>query len=386
MVSDFFDIPYGGSTISTKRFADRLIKRGNKVVILTTKPSMIKKDVERRGNLIIYRFPSFPVPFTKKKNYFCYPVLPQKIQKIFKKERIDIIHICLVPSILSLECMFMARFMGLPIVATHHVLAESFSMNLPLVPKKTFNTFFYKMVNEYYNHFNLVIGPCRYTKKILKQYGLKTKAIVISNGINLSEFNPKMESKKFLQAFNLKDEDPKILFIGRLSKEKGVEFLIDAFVHVLKRIPDAKLIIVGTGFLENKIKQEVNEMNLRKNIIITGFISDKMLKEIYASSNVFVLPSSAEFQPLVLLEAIAMGLPVIGTKITGIPELVINNFNGFTFEHKNSKDLVNKIIKILTDKNLQKKFSRNSLILSKKHDIKKSIDKLEKVYLKLINS
>jgi len=380
MVSDLFDTSFGGVSRVIKRTSEKLVEKGNKVTIITSNYGNRRK-LEKQNGFNVYRFPSVGIPRSEGEYTLAFPFF-KKIYEIFRKENIEIVH-CHTPSPLALSCISAAEKMNIPKVGTHHLLAETFSLNT-LLRSKTLETLFYEILNRFYNRLDLVTGPSCYAIKILQKHGLKVKSEVVSNGIDLANFSPSSEYKSFLRKFNLDKESKKILFVGRLMKEKGLDILFQAYQLVNERIPNTRLILVGKGYLRKELEKLAEKLGVDDKVIFTGFISDELLKQAYSASDIFVLPSRAETQSLVLLEASAMGLPLVGAKITAIPELVKDGWNGYTFEPENHEDLAQKIIKILSNGKLMEKFSKNSLKLAEKHDLNKSVNRLEELYRSLL--
>jgi 1,2-diacylglycerol 3-alpha-glucosyltransferase len=381
IVSDLFDSSYGGVPVVVNRFIDRFIERGHNVTIVTSK-CRSRETVEKRENLTVYRFPSFTLPKSEGEYAFSFPSFHSfhRIRQIYETEGIDVLH-CHIPSFLSLACVLEARKKGLPSIATNHLLSETFSRNLFFDSTK-FNKFFYKIVNSFYNLVDLVLCPSIYGLRTLRRYGLKPNALVVSNGIELGKFNPNVNHEQFDREFGLKEENKKILYVGRLMEEKGLDVLLNAYNIVETKVPDTNLVIVGKGHLQQNLEDQASKLGL-KNVIFTGFVSDSLLKQAYASSDLFVLPSYAEIQPLVLLEAMSMGLPAIGTSVGGIPEMILDGRNGYVLKPGDHEGLAERIITILKNDALRKEFSRNSLLIARRHDIEKSTDKLESLYSKL---
>ena len=129
------------------------------------------------------------------------------------------------------------------------------------------------------------------------------------------------------------------MFFGRISEEKGINTLIDA----IKNIPDMTLKIAGTGPLYNSL----SHLNI-PNVELLGFKQGKELEDLVQNAMYVIVSSECyENNPLSIIEAMAMGIPVIGSNIGGIPELINNEKNGFLFETKNAHDLESKIQKAL---------------------------------------
>jgi glycosyltransferase involved in cell wall biosynthesis len=379
-VSDLFDSSYGGVPVVVRRFIEAFTERGHKVTIVTSK-GRSREAVEKRENLTVYRFPSLTLPKSEGEYALSFPSF-HRIRRIYEREGIDVLH-CHIPSLLSLACVLEARKKGVPSIATNHLLSETFSRNLFFDSTK-FNNFFYKIVNSFYNLVDLVLCPSIYGLKTLRKYGLKPRALVLSNGIELSKFNPSLDHEQFDREFGLNEENKKVLYVGRLMEEKGLDVLLRAYSIVEAKMPDTNLIIVGKGHLRASLEDQASKLGL-ENVIFTGFVSDSLLKQAYASSDLFVLPSYAEIQPLVLLEALAMGLPAIGTNVGGVPEMIIEGQNGYVLEPGDHEGLAERTIRILNDDKLREEFSRNSLRMARSHDIDKSADKLERLYSKLVS-
>ncbi len=380
-VSDLFDTDFGGIPRAIKTHIKMLLRRHHKITVITSKYNK-KKSFEKKKNFDVYRFYSVTLPRSQKEYSFSIPKI-KKIFNIFKKEKIDIVHFHTV-SPLSLACLFVAKKLNISTLTTSNLDSETFFSNIGLNNNES-KIVFYKLLNKFYNRLDLVIVPSSYKANLIKKFGLKKRPIIISNGINTSEFNPNLDYKPFLRKFKLNTNNKKILFVGRLMKEKGLHVLIKAFSIVNSKFPNTELVIMGKGYIRKELETHVKKLKL-KNVIFTGFFSSDYLKQAYASSDVFVLPSYVESQGLVLLEAATMGLPLIGANTTAIPELVINGWNGYTFEPGNHEDLANKIIQTISNEKMMKKFSKNSKKLAKEHDMEKTIDKYEEIYKNLLQN
>ena len=158
-----------------------------------------------------------------------------------------------------------------------------------------------------------------------------------------------------------------VLFVGRLAEKKGVTYLINAMKNI-----DALLIIVGDGPLKQQLEEQASQM--KNKIKFLGAKTHEELKTIYASSDIFVAPSitakdgDKEGFGLVFLEAMASGLPVIGSNSGGIPSIVKDGENGFLVEEKDVKDLQEKIEILIRNPDLYDRFSHNAIVTAKGYD------------------
>lgn len=158
------------------------------------------------------------------------------------------------------------------------------------------------------------------------------------------------------------ESDHTILFVGRLVEWKGVDTLIRAMMNVLKSFPDATLTIVGEGLIFEQLQNLVDVNGLSNSIFFTGRVNDEDLGKLYERSSVFVLPSQTyqglvmEGLGVVLLEAMARGVPVIGSNIGGIPDIITHGENGFLVPEQNPAMLAEKIVALLSDAMLSERF------------------------------
>lgn len=145
--------------------------------------------------------------------------------------------------------------------------------------------------------------------------GVKEKKIkVIYNGVNLDKFTPSLKSNS--------SPKPYLLFIGNLKKEKGVMELLHAFKIISKTHPTLSLRYIGGGAMLNELKETAESLSIRNKVVFEGVLSHDMLPLIIANATLLALPSYSEGVPNVILESMACGVPVVATKVGGIPEVV----------------------------------------------------------------
>lgn len=142
----------------------------------------------------------------------------------------------------------------------------------------------------------------------------------------------------------------RILFVGRLVRQKGVTFLLAALAQLRAAHPklDVQCDIVGDGPLKRSLQQQAQDMGIAEAVTFPGWVDKEILREYYQRAAVFVLPSYEEGMPNVVLEAMACGLPVIGTRVAGTEELVRHGENGFLCAAPNDTNLLVYLDKILT--------------------------------------
>lgn len=190
-----------------------------------------------------------------------------------------------------------------------------------------------------------------------KKMGAKCPVEVVPNGVGSVISNQESVIR------NTKEKV--IITVSRLEKKNGVDIVIRALGEMRKQYRDIqlKLWIVGGGGLENKLRMLVKELNLEENVIFFGHVSPDEVYRYLLKADIFVRPSRSEGLGNAFLEAMAMGLPVIGTPVGGIPDFLKDGKIGLFCKVDDPGDLAEKITKLIHDENLYKKLSKNGKML-----------------------
>jgi glycosyltransferase involved in cell wall biosynthesis len=380
--TDTFLPTVDGVVSATLNLSKGLADRGHKVYIIAPKSG--KKEVFSYKNIIVKRVSSVKAFFYK--DYSFTSIFNLEIFNYLKKEKIDLIHFQ-TPISLGMEAILISKLLKVPLVGTFH----TFFMDPQYLEHIKVNNRFVQGVSWtyarfYYNQCDLITCPSESTRKELLSHDFNQPLEVISNGIDFGIFkNPdwKKVRKKFLKKMNYL-----LLFVGRIAHGKNINYLLDCFKLVVKKVPDAVLLIVGDGPQMDEVKQKIKKLNLEKNIIFTGKIphEDLVKSSIYKACDLFVTASTTENQPMTVLEAQVNGLPCVGISERGVKDLVKNGYNGFLARDGNKKEFADKIVKILLDKKLRKKMRENTIKEIEKHKLSKVISVWEKEYSKLIKN
>lgn len=176
-----------------------------------------------------------------------------------------------------------------------------------------------------------------------------------------------------------------ILFVGCLTKDKGVNYLIECMTEVWKRYRNARLIIVGDGPMKEELITRSEEISSLGNIEFKGQIKHEDIPYLMDGADLFVLPSirttdSIEGTPTVLIEAMAAGLPIVASSVGGIPEMIKNRENGLLVGEKKSLDLAEKICQILANPELRSLCGNNNKAECKRYDWDLVIEKIFNAY------
>lgn len=297
---------------------------------------------------------------------------------IVKKYDVDIIHAhSVIPT--GLVGVIVAKIVRKPVFITAHGMDITNFEN---------HYFFKKLLVFSLINCNKAIAVSEYLAKIIRSLGTNPKNIaILRNAVNINIFRP-LKNKSLRKYYKIKDEDKLILFVGYLDSFKGIFELVNAFFEIVKYNKNLKLMIVGTGPKENDLKILTKKLVIEKFVLFTGKISAAEIHKYFQSADIFVLPSytDAGGPPLVVIEAMASGLPVIGTNVGGIPEGIKDGINGFIIPPKNVDELTKKLDILVDNKELRQKFGIKSLeTVDDEFNIDKKIDELVKLYHNELN-
>ncbi len=376
MICDPIGSNKSGIVVSTLRFAKILKDRGHNVIFIAARSKEHKGHSYHNG-IKAYRFRSIPIPKSGGWN-LAFPTV-KELKKIFKEENINIVHIIL-PMSASIVAIKAARSLNIKMVAHSHSQPENLFTDVPKFIQPILNNAWNSYLAWTYDKTESLIYPSEMAHTLLEKLSRKNQTShIISNGIDTNEFKP-MPIGDFYKRFNIPEDTTKLLFVGRLFPEKSVDTLIKAAPHIIQKHPHTHIMIVGDGHLRQKLEKLSSDLDVKKSITFLGLVSenDKILA--YNASDIFVLPSLAELEGMVVLEAKACGKPIIIADSKMSASRFFVDGNGFLFETKNHIDLAKKTILLIADADLREKMGKVSLEKSKNYDIHRSVDKLEEVY------
>jgi glycosyltransferase involved in cell wall biosynthesis len=224
-----------------------------------------------------------------------------------------------------------------------------------------------------YNRADLVLTPSRILKRILKKNGVKSEVEVLSNGIEFERFEKKSD-------YSIQN---KLIHVGRLGHEKHLEVVIRALKIALKTNDRIILDVIGEGPARKPMQRLAKQLKLSNHVRFLGFKKREDLVKFYCQYDAFVTASTIETQGIVILEAMAAGLPIIGVKKLAVPEVVKDSSNGYLSRPFNEKEMAKNILLLLSDEGQLEKFGKKSLSIAKSHEIVKCKEKLENYYYKI---
>jgi len=383
--SESFAPNISGVATATELLAKSLSKQGHKVFVFA--PSKSTKTYEDKSfkEFRVIRFRSMPNPFRRG---FRVGLLPGKdISRYFETIKPDLVHLQ-DPNSISTGLLKSATKNNVPIVITNHFSLEyviSYVKYLRPIHKQL-KMFLRHHLSSFYNKCDYVTCPTETVKKDLLSWGVKVPIVAISNGVDLDKFFVYLNVADVLKKYHI-PQNPTVLYVGRVDKDKKIEVLIDVIPKVLKEV-NAHFVIIGSGDEVLRMKKKTQKLQVDYAISWVGWLdkNSEDFVQLYQDAKVFAIPSTIETQSIVTMEAMAAGLPIVGANAGALPELIIDGKNGYLARPDDVDDFAKKIIKILKDNNLQKNMSKKSLELVSKHQISTSINKIMKIYEEILKT
>lgn len=247
------------------------------------------------------------------------------------------------------------------VIHTHHRMAAFYVELLGLYKHCTFintshNTFNNrKLLTRYsYHHAHLIACGEMVKKNLTDVFGL-SDVTVIHNAVE--EFRVPVTVDKDLK--QLSDDGFTLIGnIGRLTEQKGMKYFIDAAPRVLNKHPKTKFLIIGSGELEEVLKQQVKSLNLQDSVLFLGFRHD--IQNLISQLDFIVLSSLWEGLPLTPIEAFSVGKTVIGTAVDGTVEIIENGKNGFLISPRSSLEIAERSLQIIENDELKDFLEKNA--------------------------
>jgi glycosyltransferase involved in cell wall biosynthesis len=229
----------------------------------------------------------------------------------------DLVHIQ-TPFIAHYAGVRCARRAGVPCVATYHTFFEEYLHHyLPMMPRPVSRFLARSFTRSQCAAVQALIAPSEPLRAVLEDYGVRTPIHVLPTGLAPDRFRSG-DGRAFRAAAGIDAGRPLVTYIGRVAHEKNIGFLLQMFGEVLKSVPDALLVIAGEGPARETLRSEVATRGLTAHVHFAGYLErDGALLDCYAAADVFVFASRTETQGLVLLEAMAQGVPVVSTAELG---------------------------------------------------------------------
>jgi len=361
----------GGVETIVRNVSTELARRGYEVHVVTsnldvtTQKPVTNLGVEEREGVVVHKLK--PSSFR-----IGYAHILEGVKEAIAKIKPDIVHAHnLHPHIFQLARW--RKDLGCRLVAELHYP----EVNLDFVVQRLLMKPVMYLLKKVSNQIDSFIAHTKLEKSWLEKYGVEGSKIRVVFTPYISD-----ELLKYVSRSRSNDE---VLFVGRLVFKKGVHILIKAFHKVLNDVPNVKLVIAGPEDSKygRHLRELVRSLELEKAVSFLGPVDETKKIELMASTAVFSLPTLADYHPIVLLEAQALGTPVISTRVGAIPEIVIDGETGLLVKPGDVDRLAEAIETILMNEMLRERMSQKAREWAKNFVLDRVATELERIYKSL---
>lgn len=334
------------------------------------------KELELGDNIKIKRLISLPAKFAGMQSRLAVP-LPLK--SLFKEFKPDVIHTQLFFGV-GLIAWRMAKNFNIPLIGTNHTAISEFA-KLPYLKIEIVKKASLKYAVWYYSQCDFVTAPSASVFKEMIKYDFKKPCLVISNPIDTVIFSASNEKNNLKKKLGLSDQT--VICAGRLAPEKNINVVIKALALAKKKVKNINLAIAGSGKSEEELKLLTKKLKLEKAVKFLGSLSKTDLAELYQASEIFAIASTSETQSLVLMQAMACGLPAVAVNSRALPEYV-NAQNGFIVKPGDHKAMAEKFVYLFKNESERQKLGQGAYDYVQKFSAPNIARQWEEIYQKVI--
>ncbi len=366
-VCPFFHPHIGGVESHVMDISLELKRRGHEVTVVTSRHGNVPLTDEVRG-----------IPVERSKvmlTLFRSPVTPSMVDDL-EQIPADLYHTHSPPPITSYFAARTSKRTGTPLVVTYHC-----DLEIP-TPFGSMVTGLYRRTMEAYAMQQAAgVIATTHTYAATSRSLWKLDAKVIPNAVDTKRFSPHISGSAIRQRHDIGEGEPLVLFVGRLVRHKGIEYLLQALGEV-----DARLLVVGGGDYASRLSGLASSLGLEGKAIFVGRVSESEKPEYFAACDLLVLPSVSRLEAfgIAALEAMASGKAVVVSDVPGVREVITNGVEGLLAEPMNPEDITAKIQQLLENPEERRRMGRKGRAkVEKNFTVSRVVDGLEELYLQV---
>ena len=371
---DTFAPDVNGAARFAERLAAGLVERGHTVHVIAPSTTAFKTgewdETHEGARLHMHRLFSlrwYPHPWLR---YMMPWTIRRNTSRILDQVKPDAVHFQ-SHFVVGRGLAETARARGIRVVATNHTMPENMieHTTLPKPLQPILLKWAWRDAVKILKRADAVTTPTRRAADYLEEATGIAGIHAIGNGVRVADYTPDFEHR-----------GNRIVFVGRITGEKRLEVLVRA-VALLPKSLDWTLEIVGDGEQLHHLERLAAQLGVGQRVEFAGLVSDADLKKAYTRADVLAMPSTAELQSIVTMEAMSSGLPVVAADAMALPHLVHDGENGYLFRPDDARDLARKLERILTLPDEEfRRMKKASLRLIQVHDIERTLSTFECLY------
>ena len=316
-ISDVYFPRINGVSTSISTFRKELEALGHEVTLVAPAYPPSHGSVPANG---VVRVTSRRVPFDPEDRLMARSSLEDEISRLSRDA--DLIHVH-TPFLAHRVGVKVAAQRGIPVVETYHTFFEEYLYHyVPLVPRALLGSLARRFSRAQCDELDHVIVPSTAMAEALAAYGVTAPMKILPTGIDLEALSHG-DGDRFRRHHGIPRSRPTLVHVGRMAHEKNVAFLLRTLAVIRERRPEVLLVLAGEGPALGKLHSEAHRLGLDGSVLFVGYLDrDGALQACYSAGDVFVFASRTETQGLVLLEAMALGVPVVSTAVMGTRDIV----------------------------------------------------------------
>lgn len=315
-VSDVYFPRVNGVSTSIKTFTRALRSLGHEVTLIA--PDYGDNSVPDEN---IVRIAARAVPYDPEDRLMSYRAVVAQADALRARDY-DVVHIH-TPFVAHYAGVALARALGVPVLESYHTFFEEYLFHyVPLMPKAWMRALARRFSRAQCNAVNAVVVPSSPMRDVLKGYGIESHMEILPTGMELDRFRGG-DGSRFRAKHHIPHDRPVLLHVGRVAFEKNIDFLLQVVDRVRASIPEVLFIIAGEGPARSALQCQAQTLNLVDNVCFIGYMDrETELLDCYRAADIKIFASRTETQGLVLLEAMALGVPVVSTAMMGTRDVL----------------------------------------------------------------
>ncbi|HDP90129.1 MAG TPA: glycosyltransferase family 4 protein [Thioalkalivibrio sp.] len=378
MISDVYFPRINGVSTSIETFREELIRAGHRVTLIAPRYG------EEPDEADVIRIPSRGLFFDREDRMMKAGAIRRLLPRL-READIDCVHVQ-TPFVAHYLGVWLARRLGVPVVESYHTYFEEYLYNyIGWIPRPLLQAAARHLSRTQCAQVQQVISPSRPMRDALEGYGIRQPIEILPTGLREDRFGSG-DRKGFRQRHGIPAGAPVCLNVGRVAFEKNLDFLLEMFVSVRERLPDAVLVIAGEGPAERHLHRRARELGLAEAVHFIGYLDRAHeLLDCYAAADAFVFASRTETQGLVLLEAMAMGLPVVSTAVMGTRD-ILGARRGALVPEEEVSGFAEQVVWLLSDRGLHDRLAREARSYAREWSATAMAARMTGVYEELVDA
>ncbi len=376
LFTDTYAPQVNGVSISLQLISEGLKNRGHQVTIFAPRFPGYKDDQPN-----VMRLPSLKY-LNNPPIYVAVLGTPRSTWSLTRRH-FDVLH-AHSPASVGLLAYLTASTKRLPLIYTYHTSITDYTHYIKFIG----GTRVIKYAAGWFSSATTNLGdqivvPSPKFQRLLLAQDVRRPINVIPNGIDLTSFKAAKKPGSLRNRLGIKSDAPILLTVGRMDPEKRLDFIVDAFEILSKRVPNAHLVFAGDGGSRKGLEEKVSGANVKDRIHFLGMVNRPDLPDILHDATVFLSASTTEVHPISVIEAIASGKPLVAVKDEAFEGMIDNDQNGY-LTPLDIQIYADTLADLLVDREKLERFGKHSMLLSEKYSIEGQVKALEKLYLEAI--